>query len=473
MEKRMIDEKMREKHGKVLRSLDKARVGKRVIEKEWDTKILPGILKEIAAKHGLLKTCDINNPVNTDGELADRFFKAGWEAALRLGFYCRDTESIISVDADELETEFRKVPSSFVAGIGEGARVVKARTPSDGQEPIFVAPLSIQMDEELYIPLSQGIVSSKLVDFQEGPSLDTVMGSPLLADTPYETFAGIYEYHLRTEAQRRAGRKGMGNALVSSASTHFGFLSGYNLYEQPQIALCLNPAFMKINYTTFHKCFVANELGGNIRSESPTMIGGYTGGPETTAIASIATDLLQFPICGAVLPGSPCYDIRYSGNCGRHGVWAQSMATQAITRNSNIILMKTINQVAGPSDDMFFYESIVGMTAASASGQAFTISPRSAGGSKKNHLTPIEAWYNAAVFKGAAGLSLSSANDICREVIPMFEDFLMNPPKGKSFRDLFDIETLTPIPEYREQYLKMRGYAESLGIPMPKDGVIC
>jgi methylamine--corrinoid protein Co-methyltransferase len=473
MEKKEIDERMREKHGKVLRSLDKARMGKRVTEKEWDTKILPTTLKEVAKEFGLLKTCDIHNPVNTDGELADRFFQAGWEAAQRLGFFCPDTESIIRVDADELEREFKKVPSSFAAGFGEGERVVKARTPSDGQRPIFVAPLSIQMDEELYIPLSQGIVSSKLIDFQEGPSLDTVLGSPLLADTPYETLAGIYEYHMRTEAQRRAGRAGMGNALVSSASTHFGFLSGFNLYTQPQIALCLNPAFMKINYTTFHKCFVASELGGNIRSESPTMIGGYTGGPETTAIASIATDILQFPICGAVLPGSPSYDIRYSGNCGRHGVWTQSMATQAVTRNSPIILMKTINQVAGPSDDMFFFETIVGMTAASASGQAFTISPRSAGGSRKNHLTPIEAWYNAAVFKGAAGLSLSQANEICKEVIPLFEDALMNPPKGKSFRELFDIDTLPPIPAYREQYMKMRQFAESLGIPMPGDGVLC
>ncbi len=473
MDKSIIDEQMRERHGKILRTLDKARLGKRVTEKEWDTKILPQTLTEIAKKYNLTKTCDINNPVNTDPELADLYFKAGWEAALRLGFYCPDTETIIKVDADELEKEFAKVPAAFEVGQGEEAKTVKARRPSDGQAPIFVAPLSIQMDEELYIPLAQGIVSSKLVDFQEGPSLDTVLGSPLLADTPYETFAGIYEYHLRTEAQRRANRVGMGNALVSSASTHFGFLSGFNLYAKPQVALCLNPAFMKINYTTFHKCFVANELGGNIRSESPNMIGGYTGGPETTAIASIATDILQFPICGAVLPGSPCYDIRYAGNCGRHGVWAQSMATQAITRNSNIILMKTINQVSGPSDEMFFLESIVGMTAASASGQAFTISPRSAGGSKKNHLTPIEAWYNAAVFKGAAGLSLEQANDICKEVIPQFEKDLMNPPKGKSFRELFDVETLVPIPEYKDQYLKMRDYAKSLGIPMPEDGVIC
>ena len=152
---------------------------------------------------------------------------------------------------------------------------------------------------------------------------------------------------------------------------------------------------------------------------------------------------------------------------------AQSMATQAICRNSRIPLMKTINQVSGPMTDMFFLESIVGMTAASASGQAFTISPRAAGGSKKNHLTPICAWYNAAIFKGAAGLSLEDANRICKEVIPKFENDLYDPPKGCSFRDLYNISTLEPIPEYKEKYLQFRQYAKDLGIPIPGDGVYC
>ncbi len=459
-----------DKHKKIIRTLDKARTGDRVLEKEWDQKIVPKTLREVAKEFGLEKTCDPKNPVNCDGELADTFWKAGYEAALRLGFYCPDTETVIKVDEEELKREWPKRPDSFP--VGKEGIVVHSRKPSDGVQPIFTAPLSIQMDEEVYIKLVEGIVSSRLIDLQEGPSLDTVMGSPLLADTPYETFAGIYEAHMRKEAQWRAGRPDMGNALVSSSSTHFGFLAGFNLYDQPQVALCLNPASLKINYTTLHKCFVANELGGMIRSESPTMVGGYTGAPETTAIASIATDILQFPVCGAVLPGSPSYDIRYAGNCGSIGVWTQSMATQAVCRNSNIILMKTINQVAGPATDMFFLESIVGMTAASASGQAFTISPRSAGGSVKNGLTPIECWYNASVFKGAAGLSLQQANDICKEVIPKFENELFNPDKGKTFQELFDLRTLTPIDSYKQQYIKMRDYAISLGIPMPQDGVL-
>ena len=155
-----------EKHKKILRTLDKARTGARVLEKDWDQKIVPRTLKEVAKKYNLLGTCDPNNPVNTDPELADRFFQAGWEAALRLGFYCPDTETVIKVDEEELKREFAKAPAAFTFGQGPEAKLVQARRPSDGVAPVFTAPLSIQMDEELYIPLVEGIVSCRLVDMQ-------------------------------------------------------------------------------------------------------------------------------------------------------------------------------------------------------------------------------------------------------------------------------------------------------------------
>lgn len=457
---------------KVLKSLEKARTGERCTEKQWDYELVPSVINDIVKKYNLQQTCDINKPVNEDMELADRFYQAGFEAALRLGFLCTDTETIIKVDEEELQRNLKLVPASFTVGEGEEQVTVKARRPSDGQPPVYAGPLSIQMNEEYYVPVAQGILSSRLVDIQEGPSLDTVLNYPLLANTPYESFAGIYEARLRKEAQWRAGRVGIGNAVVASSSTEYGFLAAFSLYKQPQIVLCLNPASLKTNYITFHKAIVAHELGGIVRTESPTMIGGYTGGPEGCAVASIATDLLQFPVHGTHLAGAPTYDLRYAGNCGRHGIWAQSIATQAIARNTNILMNKTINQVSGPCTEMFFYETIAGFVAASVSGLEFTISPRSGGGKYKNHLTPFEAWYSAAVFKGAAGLTPEKANEILNEVLPKFESDLKNPPKGKSFPECFNVNTLEPSEEYLELYLRMRKYAEELGVPMPPDGVV-
>ncbi len=41
-----------------------------------------------------------------------------------------------------------------------------------------------------------------------------------------------------------------------------------------------------------------------------------------------------------------------------------------------------------------------------------------------------------------------------------------------AFQDLYDIKTLTPCDDYKKMYMDMRAYAESLGIPMPGDGVL-
>ena len=44
------------KHTKILNSLDKARTAPRVLEADWDRKILPRTLKSIAKKYDLLGT---------------------------------------------------------------------------------------------------------------------------------------------------------------------------------------------------------------------------------------------------------------------------------------------------------------------------------------------------------------------------------------------------------------------------------
>ena len=87
---------------RLLNNLDKAYKGPVLPMKEWDTKIIPKTIKGILKKYGLNGTLDMENPINCDDDLADAFFKAGWELALELGMYCEDTERVIKVTEDEL-----------------------------------------------------------------------------------------------------------------------------------------------------------------------------------------------------------------------------------------------------------------------------------------------------------------------------------------------------------------------------------
>ncbi len=456
----------------LVKYMERGRRGKRILEKEWDYKVLPRTLKEIAQKHGLLGTCDLENPVNSHGELADAFFKAGCEAAVRLGLYNTDTETLIQVTEEELAASVESAPSELTVGTGLDQRTIKARRPEDGVSPVFGGPLSIQMDEDYYVPLIEAALRSNLVDVHEGPSLDTVYGVPLLANTPYETAASFREMQLRKEAQFRAGRQGIPNMLVASSSTEYGNLATFGLFDQPQIALVLIPSSLKTNYCSLHKCIQTLAVGGFIESGSPNMIGGFTGGPETSAIASIAGDLLQYSIHQAHMSGNPAYDIRYSGNCNRHALWSQSVATQAVARNTHLIMLKTINQVGGPCTEMFYLETIVGFAANSASGLTFTIAPRSAGGKYKNHLTPLDIWFAAACHKGGGRITIETANSIANALIPEYEAYhTQEPPMGRPFNELYNLDTLEPISEHLDLYLRMRRRSAELGMPLPSDGV--
>jgi hypothetical protein len=43
---------------------------------------------------------------------------------------------------------------------------------------------------------------------------------------------------------------------------------------------------------------------------------------------------------------------------------------------------------------------------------------------------------------------------------------LKNPPKGRSFRELFDLNTLTPVKEYLDLYLRIKKELIELGVPL-------
>ena len=79
----------------ILKTLDRSQNGEYCTVKEWDVKRIPGHVREKLKKYDLAKTSDSENPVNVDGELADRFFKAGYELALELGMLCETTDRII------------------------------------------------------------------------------------------------------------------------------------------------------------------------------------------------------------------------------------------------------------------------------------------------------------------------------------------------------------------------------------------
>jgi len=455
---------------RALQILDKAHTGPICTMKEWNYKVLPQAVLQKLEKYGLKKTCDTENPVNTDDELADRFYQAGFELAVELGMICQDTERVIKITEEELDEAIRNAPSELVLGKGKDTVILKSRKPEEEFPPICLSPMGHLISEDIWVRLVQGIAQQPEIDGLRSPVSPTIFGRPALAGTPYETAAGRYEAQLTKEALWRAGRPGLCTMSVASSPTAYGQLAGYGTpggFDPEVILACiLCPGELTTAYSTLHKVVHVINCGGKMYVGDASMIGGYAGPPEGAALTQIAANLLQIVVHQADCHGGEELDVRYSGSCGREGQWAESIACQALRRNTHLLNINVINQVAGPSTEMLLYESAVAMLNVSTSGGAGYLGPRTSGTKYADHITPLECKFCAEVLKRSAGMTRKQANEIAKVLIPKYETMLWNPPIGKSFRDCYDINKLQPTQEWLDIYLRVKRELIELGVPL-------
>ena len=454
-----------------LRILDKAHSGPVCTVKDWNMDILPKKVTQKLKDYRLAGTCDTANPINTDDELADTYFKAALELAAELGILCTDTERIIEVTEDEIRIALREAPDEAIVGKGKDAAVWKTRRPEDKYPALLEAPMGNFITEDVWVLLHTAIAEVKEIDIWGGGGiLPTIFGHRVLSGTPYETLAGRYQAQLNREVLWRAGRPGMATRAVSTSPTAYGQLGGFGTKGgfDPDVdfAEILTPAELMTNYEILHK--VANNLncGGRHRGTSSSIIGGYLGSTEAVVLAQLTCSLLLTAVLLADFIGGSTIDARYGGHCGRHGMWAESIHGQAISRNTHILDRHVLNIVASPCTEMMLYESAVGMLNISTSGVSLYRGPRSGGGKHADHMTPLECRFCGEVLKKSAGMTRKQANDIANVLIPKYENVLLNPPSGKRFQDCYDLKTLEPTEEWNGIYLKVKGELIDLGVPL-------
>jgi methylamine--corrinoid protein Co-methyltransferase len=66
----------------------------------------------------------------------------------------------------------------------------------------------------------------------------------------------------------------------------------------------------------------------------------------------------------------------------------------------------------------------------------------------------------------SAGMSRKKVNEIAKMLIPRYQDKLMHPPRGKSFRECYDLQTLKPAQEWFDMYLRVKKELVEFGVPL-------
>ncbi len=453
----------------ILEILSRTQTGEYCTQKEWDTKRIPQTIHHILQEHDLSGACDPEEPVNTDLDLVDGFYAAGYQAALELGYLCTDTERIISVSQGELDVALKHAPAELLIGEGKDGTLIKSRTPSDPYPMKAIVPFGITMSEDVYPLLSYLIASEPEVDILNGGSLITIRGYDVMSGTPIETFLGHEQGVILREARRQAGRPDMGALGCISAVTEYGQFGAYGTpggYRNSDLALILHPSEMKIDYRTFQKVVHTLNMGGVMNCGSPAMIGGMPGPAEGAVVSSIACAVLSYAILQNHAGGGEVYDVRFLANVNREGLWAMSVVYQALSRNTHILSHGIANQVSGPGTENLLREIAASLSLIAASGAAVTTGPRSAGGKLTDHITPLECRFLAEVSHAASGLALDHVNEVVKALLPYYEDSIKTPDLGIPFQESYDMKTLQPTPEWEATYCKVKDECIDLGIPL-------
>lgn len=438
-------------------------------EKEWDVKVIPTKITEKLKEYGLEGTCTPENPVNTDDDLADEFWQAGFDLAVDVGMLCRETERVIKFTEDELKEALRSARSEVNFGKGEDRVIFRARKPEDRKTPTArFGPCGIAFDENLVIPVIQSCAQYRVIDMVINPCLTKMYGWEVRAGTPFETLAAAYEISMVREAYRRAGRPDLPYCGLVVSATEYGNLGGFGMPNGPNLAVLLTISELKTSVRLLHKTAhdVFNFKGLSMGC-SWSMIGGYAGPPEGAALGAIAIMVLNRAVHFMTSSGGIVMDIRYSGDAGEKAIWANSIAHQAQSRNTDILTAGFTSQTSGPCTPELLYETAAIVLNDVASGVALELGTRPTGCRYPNYASGLENKFAAEVTKYSAGMKRADVNEIVKVLTPNYRDKLEHPPKGKSFVECTDLKTLKPTKEWLDIYNGVKEELIQLGVPLP------
>ena len=187
---------------------DRAKVGEKCTQDEWDLMRIPMKAMELKQKYGL----DFKGEfIPTDKDMMEKLFQAGFDMLLECGIYCTDTHRVVKYTEDEIWDAINNAQKEFVLGTGRDAVNVRKRNVGDKRKPIIQGgPTGSPISEEVFMPVHMSYALEREVDTIVDGVMTSVRGKPPIPGSPYEVLAAKTETRLIKQAAAMAGRPGMG-----------------------------------------------------------------------------------------------------------------------------------------------------------------------------------------------------------------------------------------------------------------------
>ncbi|MFQ6016042.1 MAG: monomethylamine:corrinoid methyltransferase [Anaerolineae bacterium] len=438
-----------------------------VREGEFDRRV-GRVARQMVEKYGI--RYDPEQVIPADDDLADRVYQAGLDLFLELGIYCRDTSRLMKFTGDEVEWALKHAPTTVTYGQGQDVAVMTYRAIEDPRPPFcLMTPVGTPVAEERFVPMVQSYVQEPLAQTFSSALSQTVQGRPIRSGTPQEVEAAIWNVIKLREAARAAGRLQIGiHNLISNAERTDAILAAVqaDLGVQPNDGLAIAAiAELKVDYERIKKVVFLRHSGHNKYGLYGPLMGGYSGGPEATAIVHVAHHFLGLLALEAQWHcGFPLH-IHHACNTTRELLWLLSITAQALSRNTHLLVTVNTFAAAGPCTEMVAYEIVANALVATVSGADLDL-VAVARNRHPERASGMEARIGAEAGHLAArqGVTREEANEMVKQVLAQYEAQMDEAPIGKRFDECYDLETLQPTQEYLDLYERVKEKLSRFGL---------
>lgn len=422
--------------------------------------------KKLAKKYEL--KFDPENIVMTDEDMIDNAFKAGVELLLDLGIYNIDSGKVINITEEEIFDTLRRSSSVIELGEGKDKIMLKRRKIEDPELPIIVGGCGNQVTEDIRYKLYLAYAMNPMIDYIEPLPPYKFRGMLVKAGTPFELQACMDNISLYRKACAVAGRPGTpikgkdGVSAVADIATNredYGYRKSdhSNVYFKPQ---------MKTTYEDLNRAAQYTQYGSYVSTAGCAYIGGFCGGVEGAVICCIAESIAGIIVYNGVI-NAPCVmESLYPSQTTKKSLWGTNLASAAMNKHTSIpAVWGSYMTAAGPCTDMALYEIAVAAIGTVIMGNnPFGCAPNQ--GVTINYCTPMEPQFMGEVAYATTLIDRKQANEISLQLIPKYEERLLakTPPKGKTFQELYNLDTLLPNQEYVELKDKIWEELEAMGL---------
>lgn len=436
-------------------------------EKQFDMQLARAARKQAAAFDIRF---DPETVIPEDDDLADRLYQAAQSFFVENGVYCRNTGRLVRFSRQEVEEAVQNAPHSITYGQGKDTAVMTSRRVEDEKPPfITMTPVGTPVAEERFVAMVQSFAQEPLAQTFSSAFSQTVNGRAIKAGSPQETEAAIWNVIKLREAAGAAGRPFIGiHNLVSNAEATDATLAAL----QPTFGVLPNDGLgiaaiseLKVDFERLKKVVFCRRSGHNKYGLYGPLLGGFSGGAETTAIVHVAYHFLGLLMYEAQWHcGFPLH-LHHGCNSSRELLWLIAVTSQALSRNTRTPISVSPFAVAGPCTEMVVHEMCAISIAAAVSG-ANLLPCAPARNRHPERATGMEARIcaEAGHLTARQGLTRAEANRSVTSLLSLYEDKLSDAPLGLCLNECYDMDRLQPTRQYEDLYDRCKEEMGSMGL---------